>query len=364
MHRGMHGLFALIACPAAAFGQITHPAPEGSITRIVMLGTGTPNPDPDRSGPALAVVVGDTPYLVDCGPGVVRRAAAAQRRGMAALRVDNLKHLFMTHLHSDHTVGLPDLIFTPWVMERDEPLKVFGPPGAKNMIEHILAAYTQDIDIRLHGFEGAQPEGYKVDVHEIELRSDGRDPSDRNRPEQAPPDPDRDREEAGLDPATKPRSDEATKGDQDREREGAASAPDRTLVYSDAQVKVYAFRVNHGSWKHAYGFRFETPDRTIVISGDTAPSANLIENARGCDVLIHEVYSTAGFAKREPKWQRYHAAFHTSSAELADIAAQTRPGLLILTHQLFWGTTDEALVAEIAERYPGHVVSARDLDVY
>ena len=90
---------------------------------IVMLGTGTPNPDPDRSGPSTAIIINGTPYLIDCGPGVVRRATSAYTSGITPLKARNLGHLFITHLHSDHTVGLPDLIFTPWVIERDEKLK-------------------------------------------------------------------------------------------------------------------------------------------------------------------------------------------------------------------------------------------------
>jgi ribonuclease BN (tRNA processing enzyme) len=275
-------------------------------TLVVTLGTGTPNADPDRSGPATAIVVGDTPFLVDCGPGVVRRAAAAKKNGVKALRVSNLKHLFVTHLHSDHTVGLADLIFTPWVLERMEPLQVYGPPGTKKMVDHVIAAYTEDIAIRRHGLEGANAAGYRVDVHEIQPGN----------------------------------------------------------VFDQDGVKVRAFQVNHGSWKHAYGYRFETPNRVVVVSGDTAPSPSLIANARGCDVLVHEVYSTAGYASRPPKWQTYHASFHTSSVELAKIAIQIKPKLLVLTHQLLWGTNEEDLLKEIRTLYDGKVVSADDLDVY
>src|SRR5215216_1735582 len=116
-------------------------------TQIVLLGTGTPNADPDRSGPSVAIVVGDTPYIVDFGPGVVRRAAAAFRNGVAGLKVDKLKTAFVTHLHSDHTVGYPDLIFTPWTLDRKEPLEVYGPAGIKAMTRHILEAYKEDIAV-------------------------------------------------------------------------------------------------------------------------------------------------------------------------------------------------------------------------
>lgn len=275
-------------------------------SQIVLLGTGTPNADPDRFGPSVAIVVDDTPYLVDCGPGIVRRAAAAQRNGVEALRVSNLRHLFITHLHSDHTAGLADVILTPWVLERDVPLRIFGPPGTRAMAEHILAAYEQDIRNRLDGLEPANPDGYKVDVTEI--------------------------------------------------------GPGE--IYRDANVTVTAVAVEHGQWEHAYGFVFQTPDRRIVVSGDTRPCERLIEAARGCDVLIHEVYSQSGFERREPAWQRYHASAHTSTTELAEIARRVRPGLLILYHQLYWGTSDDDLLEEVRRRYDGPVVSGKDLGAY
>ena len=106
-------------------------------TKLVLLGTGTPNACPDASGPSSAVVVGDRAYLVDFGPGVVRQAAKAYRNGIDALRPDRLVTAFCTHLHTDHTAGYPDLIFTPWVLERKEPLRVFGPKGIRDMTEHL-----------------------------------------------------------------------------------------------------------------------------------------------------------------------------------------------------------------------------------
>lgn len=278
-----------------------------AIAQVVLLGTGTPNADPDRAGPAVAVVVNDTPYLIDCGPGVVRRAAAAARKGMTGLAVEKLRRAFITHLHSDHTVGYPDLIFTPAVLERDAALEVYGPPGLSAMTKHILAAYKEDMEIRLKGLEPSKPAGYVVNAHEIK------------------PGP----------------------------------------IYRDENVAVKAFAVRHGSWKHAYGFRFETPGRVIVISGDCAPSQSIIENCQGCDVLVHEVYSTKGFARRPPEWQRYHSQFHTSSRELAEIARKAQPKLLVLYHQLLWGATPEDVLAEIrAAGYQGKVVFGNDLDVF
>jgi ribonuclease BN (tRNA processing enzyme) len=278
---------------------------EQPISRIVLLGTGTPIADPERAGPSVAIVTNGTPYIVDFGPGVVRRAAAAYGAGIKELDVPKLAHAFLTHLHSDHTAGYADLILTPWVLERERPLQVYGPAGTAAMTEHILAAYREDIRERLEGLEPANDTGYLVSAHEIEPG----------------------------------------------------------IVYRDVNVQVEAFPVRHGSWP-AFGFKFHTADRTIVISGDTAPTEGMVEASRGCDVLIHEVYSVAGFERHAPAWQRYHSRVHTSSHELAEMASRAQPGLLILYHQLFWGTSEAELVQEVRGRYGGAVASGRDLGVY
>ena len=275
-------------------------------TRIVLLGTGTPNATPDRMGPATAIVVGDTPYLIDMGAGVVRRAAEAAARGVGALRVSNLKHVFVTHLHSDHTIGYPDLILTPWVLERATPLQAYGPPGLRAMTEHVLAAYREDIDVRLNGLEPANHDGYKVDVHEIEPG----------------------------------------------------------VVFKDASVTVEAFNVPHGSWRAAYGFKFTTPDGVVVISGDTGPFEGLAAVAGGADVLIHEAYATEGWKRREPEWQRYHAAFHTPGATVGLVATKAGVPTVILTHQLTWSATPGQLVDEVRSTFAGRVIDGKDLDVF
>ena len=280
--------------------------PAATRTQLVLLGTGTPNAEPDRSGPALAIVVDGAPYLVDFGPGVVRRAAAAFKNGVKGLDVKLLRTAFATHLHSDHTAGYPDLIFTPAVLERDAPLDVYGPKGLRAMTANVMRAWEQDVKLRLNDIEPAKPAGYVVRAHEVE-------------PGQ---------------------------------------------VFRDARVTVTAFAVGHGAWKQAYGYRFVTPDKTIVISGDCAPSESVVTACDGCDILVHEVYSATGFATRPPEWQRYHRAYHTSSSELAELATRARPGLLVLTHQLRWGVSEEALVAEVKRGYAGKVVSGRDLDVF
>jgi len=275
-------------------------------TLVVMLGTGTPNPDPERSGPAVAIIAGDRPYLVDCGPGIVRRAAAARLAGVSALDMPNLSKLFITHLHSDHTAGYADLILTPWVLKREQPLEVFGPPGIQAMTDHILAAYAEDIDIRLHGSQPQNETGIRIDAHEIE---------------------------AGE-------------------------------IYRDANVRVTAFSVQHGAWKYAFGFRFETADRSIVVTGDTVATDAVVEACNGCDILVHEVYAKTGLDRRTADWQEYHRASHTSGVELGEIAARARPKLLVLYHQLMWGATEAELLAEIRRSFDGPVIFADDLDIY
>src|SRR5689334_20963544 len=170
-----HGvLIILLAVSAVAQGSVSHPpSQQVARTRVVLLGTGTPVPDPDRSGPATAIVVDDSVYLVDFGPGVIRRAeSAALKNQLPALEPGNLTVAFVTHLHSDHTAGYSDLIFSGWTSGRKVPLQVYGPSGLTAMTDHILKAYQVDIETRtnpngpMHD-AGRFPDAWKVNAHEI-----------------------------------------------------------------------------------------------------------------------------------------------------------------------------------------------------
>ena len=292
--------------------------PAANGTQVVLLGTGTPPADPDRSGPATAIVVNGTPYLVDIGAGVVRRAmSAAVDRSITALEPTKLRVVFVTHLHSDHTVGYPDLILTPWVIGRRVPLEVYGPPGIKQMTEHVLEAYRADFETRTNHYEeklyavGSFPEGHKVHAHEI-----------------------------------KP-----------------------GVVYKDANVTVTAFPTKHAM--ESYGYRFQTADRSVVISGDTNPTQATIDACNGCDVLVHEVLSHDWLSRR-PDFLDYAAKFHTTTSQLAELATKAKPRLLVLSHSsIAWRpvvdsqrSRPEVLLKEIISKYSGHVVVGRDLDVY
>jgi ribonuclease Z len=282
-------------------------AADTSGARVVLLGTGTPIPDPQRGGPAQAIVAGGASYLVDAGPGVVRRAAAAAARdSIPALRAANLRYVFLTHLHSDHTLGLPDLMLTPAVMHRKGPLTVYGPPGTRAMVTKLLEAYREDINLRIHGLERGDSNAYGVIVHEV-----------------------------------KP-----------------------GIVYRDSNVTVTAFSVPHGSWRAAFGYRFDARGRSIVISGDTGPTEAIVTACRGCDVLVHEVYSKKGFDQLDSASRRYHSTFHTSAIELGDLATRAQPKLLLLSHILFFGETGDELLGEVRSRFPGTVTLGADLAVY
>jgi len=300
---------ALLLLGAACIGaqgplRGQQPAPSGhDSTVVVLLGTGNPRPEPDASGPATAIVVGSRVYLIDAGPGVERRLAAAH------LPVDGVTALFITHLHSDHTLGYPDLIFTSWVMGRKQPLAAYGPHGLRSMTDHLIAAWGEDIEVRTNGLEHRTPGGYRVDVHEI--------------------------------------------------RPG--------VVYDAGGVRVTAFQVEHGTWREAYGYRFDAPGRSVVISGDTKPSENLVRAAAGVDVLVHEVYPadrTAPNPTESPTWPQYVRELHTSDVELGQLAARIQPKLLVLTHIIRRGATDEELLANVRKSFAGHAVVGRDLDRY
>jgi len=281
----------MLACATlAAFGQDT---------RVVLLGTGTPNPEPDHMGPAVAVISGDRVYLVDCGPGVVRRAAEA------GIRMQQLTRLFVTHLHSDHTAGYPDVILTPPNVDRTEALQVYGPPGLRAMTDHILKAWHEDFAIQLHGTQPHVAEGFAVAAHDV--------------------------------------------------RPGE--------IYRDEMVRVAAIGVAHGGWKHAYGYRFDAKDKGIVISGDTTYSDGLVAAAKGADILVHEVYSQKGWEGRTPDWRKYHAAYHTSAPDVGRVAAQVKPRKLVLYHLLPMGQAPEEVLEEVRRNWDGEIIYGKDLDV-
>ena len=278
-------------------------------TKLIVLGSGTPNPDPNRAGSAYALVVNETPYLVDFGPGIIRRAASLSPPWggkIEAMTVKNFEHAFLTHIHSDHSAGLADLLLTPWVMGRDAKLNLFGPIGLEQMAASTLKAFEDDINYRINGTQPSNKTGYKYNFHLL----------------------------------------------------------DEGLIYKDKNIMVEAFKVPHGGFDDAYGFKFTSEDKVIVFSGDTGPSKTLEKFASGADILVHEVYSNSGFLEKTQDWQKYHQEHHTSTFEVGEIASRAKPKLLILSHILFWGSTKDEILQETRSTYDGDITIAEDLMVF
>jgi ribonuclease Z len=289
----------------AAILALLPPTAAAQRTEVVLLGTGMPRPSPEASGPATAIVRGDLILLFDAGPGVMRQIRAAN------LPLSGPTALFLTHLHSDHTLGYPDLMLTTWVMRRRHPTRVFGPQGTARMTELLLEAWATDIRVRTEGLERELPGGERVTVSEI----------------------------------------------------------DEGVVFDSAGVTVTAFRVPHGDFPESFGYRIDTPDRSVVISGDTGPSAAVERMARGVDVLVHEVYSAAHLAPEDrpggEAWPAYMRAFHTSDEEVGALAARARPGLVLLTHIILMGGTHPELIEGVRRGgWDGAVEVGRDLARY
>ena len=280
-----------------------------SETKLIILGSGTPNPDPERYGSGYAVVVNDDAYIVDFGPGIVRRISAMSPTWggeFPSMELENINIAFLTHIHSDHSGALADLILTPWIMGRDEPLNLYGPEGLKAMSENITEAYIDDINYRLYGSQPANKLGFTTNVTEI--------------------------------------SDDGT-------------------IFKDKNIEVIAFKNAHGDFKNSFGFLFITDDKRILFSGDTAVSNNLMKYGKNLDILVHEVFSSETFVNKTKDWQIYHQAHHTSSLDLGIIADELQPKKLVLSHILFWGASEESLLKDVRKNFNGETIIAADLMV-
>ncbi|MGH9669562.1 MAG: MBL fold metallo-hydrolase [Terriglobales bacterium] len=288
-------LLLLLALTAPA--QEPQKKPEAAPMQVILLGTGFPRPDPERAGPSTAVVVGEKVFLVDAGRGVVLRLAATE------FKLKQVRAVFLTHLHSDHISGLPDLFTSTWIFGRTTPLELYGPKGTKAAAHGLIRFLKEDIHIRRDLTEMHPAAGAEINTHEV--------------------------------------------------REG--------VVYQDEDVTVTAFAVDHRPVEPAFGYRFDSGGKSIVISGDTRPSENLIRHAQGVDVLVHEVYLPEYLDKVDtPEVAARLKAYHSSPEEVGDVAQRAGVKLLVLTH-LVPGNEDKAILERVSKKFSGKVVAGKDL---
>ena len=272
---------------------------------VVLLGTGYPRPFPDRAGPSTVVIVNGTYFVVDAGRAVVLRLSALRQP------LPEIAAVLLTHLHSDHTGGLPDLFATSWVMGRKYPLQLYGPRGTQEMVDGLLKFYADDIHIRRDLVENLAPDGAKIDVHIVE--------------------------------------------------EGT--------VYKDSDVTITGFKVDHRPVEPAFGYKFEADGKIVVISGDTAPNDNLVKFAHGADILIHEVFMPGYFTNVRSADQGRRDTFevaqrlsryHTDAEQVGKIAAAAEVKKLVLTHII--PPKDGEKMRELAARnFKGEIIVGSDL---
>jgi ribonuclease Z len=295
IHKLMRSRCARLIVALLAFTPVLH----AQKLRVTLLGTGNPRPVMERFGASILVEAGDEKLLFDCGRG------ATQRLYQLKLPFYEVNALFLTHLHSDHTVGIPDLWLTGWVMGRNVPLKVWGPEGTKEMMAHLQQAYAFDVHIRRDVDERLPPEGVVIQAHDIE--------------------------------------------------QGQA--------YEERGVKVTAFAVDHGPVKPAFGYRVDFAGHAVVLSGDTRFSENLIHFARGTDVLIHEVLDVEAYRQLDVTFTEEQkqkvVGHHTTPDQAGVVFTRVKPKLAVYSHIVPPEVPD--IISHTRKTYSGPLEVGEDL---
>ena len=297
---------------------------ESTITKVLMLGTGNPIPHPHRNGPSIAVIVNKVPYIFDAGAGVFHGMGkemdyfGQNRVEGFTLNTDTANKLFITHLHSDHTFGLPAFLLGGWTLGGKIAKNIYGPPGTRELVDGILKAWRRDIDYRVYSPTEKNDTGWRAQAHEIA-------------------------------------------------QEG--------LAYSDDNVKVFAFKACHGLWPFPISYRIETPDRVITISGDTTADCDgLRQAAQGADILFIVGITHQGPTKGRDAWPKNRATIplaqtklimHSSTKEIVALANEVKPGLLVTYHEQNY-TDNPAQVEEEIRKFgwKGKYVSSLDGDIF
>lgn len=269
---------------------------------VTLLGTGCPPAVMNRFGPSTLVQAGGQKLVFDAGRG------ALQRLTQLGVRWQDVQGVFLTHLHSDHVVGFPDLWLTGWLVApgRNVPLSVWGPSGTSSMMDHLEQAYQADIKVRIAN-DGAAPDGVRILAHDI--------------------------------------------------AEG--------VVYDRGGVRVTAFEVDHAALKPAFGYRIEYAGRSVVLSGDTRLSENLIRHAQGVDLLVHEVFvpSTLDRAGVPPDRAKKIIAYHLTPEEAGQVFTRTRPRLAVYSHVCLPTAAGQDVLAPTRTTYSGPLELGEDLMV-
>ena len=288
-------------CVAVLVAACHAPLALGQGIKVTLLGTGTPAPVMNRFGPSILVEAGAQKFIFDAGRGALQRLTQVQ------VSWRDVRGVFLTHLHSDHVVGFPDLWLVGWLSsQRQTPLLVWGPRGTKNMMRHLEQAFEFDIKIR-QADEHASPQGVVIRAEDI--------------------------------------------------AEG--------FVYENDGVKVTVFDVDHAPVEPAFGYRIDYAGRSVVLSGDTRFSENLIRHAAGADLLIHEVtapesYRRAGVA---PELAKVIMAHHTTAEQAGEVFARVKPKLAVYSHIGRPSATADDLIPPTRKAYAGPVEVGEDLMV-
>lgn len=264
---------------------------------LILLGTGYPRPDANHAAASTAIVAGDRWYVVDAGRGATLRIAGAE------LKYEQLRAVFLTHLHSDHTAGLPDLFDTSWQFGRKSaPLQLYGPAGTERLAHAMTEFFADDIRIR-RAQQNLPASGATIDTHIV--------------------------------------------------KEG--------VVYDDGVCRVTAFAEDHRPVVPAFGYRFDCGGKSIVVSGDTRPNDNLVKHAKNADVLVMEAYLPEHFLKVDtPDVAKKLMAYHTSAEEAGDVATKAGVKTLVLTH-LIPANAEGTFAERASAHFRGKVVVGRDL---
>jgi ribonuclease Z len=267
--------------------------------KVTLLGTGNPPPVMHRFGPSTLVEAGEQTFLFDAGRGALQRLSQVQ------VRWRDVQGVFLTHLHSDHVVGFPDLWLTGWLVgRRDAPLPVWGPRGTRKMMAHLEHAFEYDIRIRLYD-DRASPDGVVILAEDIT---------------------------AGV-------------------------------VYEQGGVTITAFEVDHTPVKPAFGYRIDAAGRSVVLSGDTRVSDNLIRAARGVDLLVHEVVVPDSLhqAGLPPAWAQAIIEHHVTPEQAGEVFSRVQPRLAVYTHIVLPTATEADLIPPTRKTYAGPLEVGEDL---